>query len=67
MRRDEYAILSPGRIGALALRNRLVRSGTWDPSILRERRMRDEVLGLYRELAAGGIGLIITGDFLAVS
>lgn len=66
MRRDEYAIFSPGRIGAVTLRNRLVRSATWDPSILRERRMRDEVLDLYRELAAGGVGLVITGDFSAV-
>jgi 2,4-dienoyl-CoA reductase-like NADH-dependent reductase (Old Yellow Enzyme family) len=44
------------------LPNRLVRSATWDPAILHARRMTDEVLGIYRRVAAGGVGLIITGD-----
>jgi 2,4-dienoyl-CoA reductase-like NADH-dependent reductase (Old Yellow Enzyme family) len=43
------------------LSNRLVRSATWDPSIFAGRKMTDEVLNLYRELAAGGVALIITG------
>jgi len=63
MSRDTYTIFSPGRIGPLTLPNRLVRSATWDPSILRTRHLSDQVLDLYRELAAGGVGLIITGDF----
>jgi 2,4-dienoyl-CoA reductase-like NADH-dependent reductase (Old Yellow Enzyme family) len=53
----------------MMLPNRLVRSATWDPSILGlmgPRRMTDEVLGVYRELAEGGVGLIITGDFSVV-
>ena len=53
MRRDGYKIFSEGRIGNLTLPNRLVRSATWDPSILGIRKMTDEVLNLYRELAAG--------------
>jgi len=61
MRRDSYKIFSQGRIGSLTLSNRLVRSSTWDPSIFRFRKATDEVLSLYRELALGGVGLIVTG------
>ncbi len=61
MRRDEYTIYSPGRIGNLTVPNRLVRSSTWDPSIIHSRQMTDDVLQLYRELALGGVGLIIAG------
>lgn len=63
MRRDNYIIFSEGKIGRIMLPNRLVRSATWDPSILTRRVMTDEVLNLYRGLALGGIGLIITGGF----
>ncbi|MCG3226251.1 MAG: NADH:flavin oxidoreductase, partial [Candidatus Heimdallarchaeota archaeon] len=63
MRRDNYAIFSEGKIGKLKLLNRLVRSSTWDPSILSIRQMTDEVLNLYRNLALGGVGLIITGGY----
>jgi 2,4-dienoyl-CoA reductase-like NADH-dependent reductase (Old Yellow Enzyme family) len=62
MRRDHYKIFSPGRIGPLTLPNRLVRSATWDPSILKTRQMTPAVLDIYRRLAAGGVGLIIAGD-----
>jgi 2,4-dienoyl-CoA reductase-like NADH-dependent reductase (Old Yellow Enzyme family) len=50
----------------MRLPNRLVRSATWDPAILGSRRMTEPVLSLYRNLAAGGVGLIITGDFYVV-
>ncbi|MFX0203109.1 MAG: NADH:flavin oxidoreductase [Candidatus Hodarchaeota archaeon] len=63
MRRDNYKIFSEGMIGSLTLPNRLVRSATWDPSILKIRRMTDEVLNLYKDITLGGIGLIITGGF----
>ncbi len=66
MIRSHYRIFSPGKIAGLELPNRLVRSATWDPAILRERKMRKEVLDLYGKLAAGGIGLIITGDFSVI-
>jgi 2,4-dienoyl-CoA reductase-like NADH-dependent reductase (Old Yellow Enzyme family) len=61
MRRDHYALFSEGRIGTLRLPNRLVRSATWDPVILNQRRVTDEVLQIYRRLAQGGVGLVITG------
>lgn len=66
MRRDHYKVFSEGRIANLGLPNRLVRSATWDPAILRERRMTAETLDLYRAVAEGGVGLIITGDFSVV-
>ena len=63
MRRDHYQLFSPHAIGPLKLTNRLVRSATWDPSILKQRAVTDEVLELYARVAEGGSGLIITGDF----
>ncbi len=53
-------IFSRGRIGKLDLANRLVRSATAE-NAWRESEMTEEGLGLYRGLAAGGVGLVITG------
>jgi 2,4-dienoyl-CoA reductase-like NADH-dependent reductase (Old Yellow Enzyme family) len=66
MRRDAYQIFSAGTIGSLTLSNRLVRAATWDPSVIHSRAMKDEVVSLYREVARGGVGLILTGDFPVV-
>ncbi len=66
MQRNEYKIFSKGKIGNLTLSNRLVRAATWDPSILKSRKMSDEVLGVYKKVALGGVGLILTGDFPTV-
>jgi 2,4-dienoyl-CoA reductase-like NADH-dependent reductase (Old Yellow Enzyme family) len=66
VQRNEYKIFSAGKIGHLTLSNRLVRSATWDPSILKSRQMSDEVLDHYKKVALGGVGLIITGDFPTV-
>ena len=66
MSRYDYQIFSEGQISSLKLKNRLVRSATWDPSILNGRGMNDDVLAIYSRVAAGGAGLIITGDFSVV-
>lgn len=63
MDRSGYKIFSPGAIAGLTLSNRLVRSGTWDPSIHNSRQMSEAVLELYRQVALGGVGLIISGGF----
>lgn len=67
MKRYDYTLFSQGGIGTLTLKNRLVRSATWDPCILKELRMTDEVAHIYRDLAIGGVGLIITGGFPVAS
>ena len=59
-------LFSPGRIGSLELPNRLVRSATWDPGVVLSRTMDDETVEIYRRVAAGGVGLIIAGDFSVV-
>lgn len=61
MDRSRFKIFSEGAIAGLAISNRLIRSATWDPSILATRQMTEEVLNLYRNLALGGVGAIITG------
>ena len=61
MSRSQYKLFSAGSIAGLIIPNRLVRSATWDASILSSRQMTGEVLELYRKLALGGVGMIITG------
>lgn len=63
MDRNHYKIFSEGYIAGLTTPNRLVRSATWDPSILTLHQMTEEVLNLYCKLAEGGVGVIITGGF----
>ena len=54
-------LFSPMRIGSLELRNRFVRSATFEGMAKENGEVSDEILKLYRNLAKGGIGLIITG------
>lgn len=66
VKRDHYKIFSEAKIGRLVIPNRLVRSATADPSLSELRRVTKPVLDLYTNLARGGVGLIITGDFTAI-
>ncbi|NWG14513.1 MAG: NADH:flavin oxidoreductase [Acidobacteria bacterium] len=61
---DSRLIFSEGRIAGLHLRNRLVRSATAE-NAWRDAGMTEEGISLYRDLAEGGVGLIITG-YMAV-
>ncbi len=56
-------LLSPVKIGSLELRNRFVRSATFEGTAKGNGRVTDDVIKLYRNLAKGGVGLIITGHF----
>ncbi len=56
-----HAVLAPGRIGRLALRNRLVRAATSETMATDHGEATDQHVRLYGDLAAGGAGLIITG------
>lgn len=47
--------------GSLRAKNRFVRAATWEGLATDEGRMTPELLEVYRELAAGGVGTILTG------
>ena len=48
-------------INGMTLRNRLVRSATWEGMCEQNGRPTEKLAGYYRDLAKGGVGLIITG------
>lgn len=45
----------------LTVKNRLFRSATWDGLVNGDGTLTEEIYGIYEELAAGGVGVIITG------
>lgn len=49
------------RVGRLCLRNRLVRSATWLGLAAPDGTLPEEAFGVYRELAEGGVGAIVSG------
>ncbi len=51
----------PVKIAGMELRNRFVRSATWDASADDTGAVTDTSLELYRGLSRGGIGLIVSG------
>ena len=53
--------LQPGRIGSLEVPNRLVRGATSETMATPEGIVTDSYVELYRRLAEGGAGLILTG------
>jgi 2,4-dienoyl-CoA reductase-like NADH-dependent reductase (Old Yellow Enzyme family) len=58
--RRHYKIFSEGVIGSMRLKNRLVRSATMIGAASRGK-PTDKYISMHRDLAEGGIGLIITG------
>lgn len=64
--RAHYKLFSPGRIGPLELKNRMVRSaafeagGSYRPG-LDKGKVTEGYLEMHRRFAEGGVGLIITG------
>ncbi|ORJ57399.1 NADH:flavin oxidoreductase [Geothermobacter hydrogeniphilus] len=54
-------LFQPASLNRLRLRNRLVRSATWEGMCDPRGIPGEELIDRYRQLAAGGIGLIITG------
>jgi 2,4-dienoyl-CoA reductase-like NADH-dependent reductase (Old Yellow Enzyme family) len=59
-RRDGFTVFSPAQIGTMKVKNRLVRSATM-VAAAHEGRPTEEYIRIHRELAAGGVGVIITG------
>lgn len=54
-------LFAPYSIGRLELRNRFVRSATWDATADSSGAVTDTSVALYRELGRGGVGLIVSG------
>lgn len=55
------ALFEPARIGKLELENRLVRSATCEWMCDADGRAGQRLVDLYRTLAKGGVGLVVTG------
>jgi 2,4-dienoyl-CoA reductase-like NADH-dependent reductase (Old Yellow Enzyme family) len=58
--RKDSIVFIPTRIGQLEIKNRLVRSATYENAATREGEVSDFLVDLYCTLAKGGMGLIIT-------
>ena len=54
-------VFEPTSLGTLALKNRLIRSATWEGLAYRNGSLTKELYDIYDELAAGGVGAVITG------
>lgn len=54
-------LFDPVNLGGIKLKNRMVRSATWEGMAAPDGSMPPELLDEYERLAAGGIGGIITG------
>jgi 2,4-dienoyl-CoA reductase-like NADH-dependent reductase (Old Yellow Enzyme family) len=54
-------LFEPTAVKGLALRNRFVRSATYDGCAEKNGHVSRRQLEIYEELARGGVGLIITG------
>ncbi len=54
-------VFEPIAIGGQTLKNRFVRSATWEGMCDKEGRVTDRLIDCYRTLAQGGAGLLITG------
>jgi 2,4-dienoyl-CoA reductase-like NADH-dependent reductase (Old Yellow Enzyme family) len=54
-------LFEPVKIGSLELKNRFMRSATWDGAADNKGAVTEEAVALFRGLGRGGIGLIITG------
>ncbi len=54
-------IFEKSEINGMELANRLVRSATWEGMCADDGRPTDKLIDFYKALAAGGVGLIVTG------
>ena len=49
------------RFGKMELKNRLIRSATWEGIAAPDGSVPEEAYAIYEELAKGGVGAVITG------
>ncbi len=55
------SLFTESRIGTMRLKNRFVRSATWENMTTEDGHMTEKLYQIYEELAQGEIGMIITG------
>ncbi len=55
------SLFEPGSIGPMKLKNRMIRSATWEGMCEPDGRPTKKLTNYYAELVKGGIGLIISG------
>jgi len=61
MNRADSIVFSPKTIGRMEIKNRLVKSATYEGSATIKGEVSDSLVDLYTNLAMGGAGMIITG------
>jgi 2,4-dienoyl-CoA reductase-like NADH-dependent reductase (Old Yellow Enzyme family) len=59
--RKNSIVFQPARIGTLDIKNRLIRSATFEHAAAENGDVSDALTAIHRNLAAGGAGLIMTG------
>ncbi len=62
---DLKNLFSPGKIGTVQIKNRIIRSATWAAKATNEGYVTDNLINLFKDLAEGGTGLIISGYIAA--
>lgn len=55
------SLFEPITLGPVSIKNRFVRSATGESMANKDGMVRDSIFGMYEELSAGGVGLIISG------
>ncbi len=55
------SLSDPGFIGPMKLKNRMIRSATWEGMCEKDGRPTQKLMDYYADLVRGGIGLIISG------
>jgi len=58
--RENSIVFTSSKIGSLEVKNRLVRSATYENAATSEGNVSDFLVDIYRNLAKGGVGMIIT-------
>jgi len=61
MNRAHSIVFSPKTVGKIEIKNRIVKSATYENSATEKGEVSDVLVNLYSKVAAGGAGMIITG------
>ncbi len=62
---NEKILFTPGKIGNLTIKNRFVRSGTFENAANEDGSIGKDYAGIYNRLSKGNVGLIISGMIYA--